>query len=178
VTRDGPAFKGGLKAGDVIMAIAGQPTPSLQVLRSIITTIQPGATVQVRAVRDGKPEEFNVTLAEFPAETQAQVSSTAALFSLTRYGLSFSDRRRGVSLDDPPTLSRVMAESAAESAGFEAGDKIVQVAGVSVETIGDVCREAAGHGLLIGSRVPMLVIKGDEQGGSTAPRTIEVQVLR
>jgi putative serine protease PepD len=59
---DGPAAKAGLKAGDIIIAIDGQGTSSVQVLESFIATKQPGTDVKLTVVRNGATKTVTVTL--------------------------------------------------------------------------------------------------------------------
>jgi len=181
VSKDGPAEQGGLESGDVIISIAGQMTPSQPVLRSIITTIPPGQSIQVRVVRDGVPKEFSVTLGEF-AETQAGLNVEAARRSLAGYGMVLReglmrDAFRAATDALPPTIRDVRADSAAATAGFATGQLILQVGDTPVDTAEDVYLAAVQQGLLVGKKVPVLVA---ENGAATspAPKTIDLQVLR
>jgi S1-C subfamily serine protease len=63
VTPGGPAEKAGLKMGDVIIAINGQPTLSLADLQGVLAGLKPGdiATVTV-AHADGSHSDVKVTL--------------------------------------------------------------------------------------------------------------------
>ena len=62
VLPGGGAAKAGIKAGDVIVAVNGQPTDSVDALTSILATRKPGQTVQVRYTRDGTSHTVTVTL--------------------------------------------------------------------------------------------------------------------
>jgi S1-C subfamily serine protease len=50
-----PAGKAGIKAGDVVIAIAGKPVRSEIDLRTIVSQTPPSTTVEIRLVRDGAP---------------------------------------------------------------------------------------------------------------------------
>jgi putative serine protease PepD len=50
VERGGPAATAGIKPGDVIVAVAGQPTPTTDVLSSVLATVHPGQKVPVVVV--------------------------------------------------------------------------------------------------------------------------------
>jgi putative serine protease PepD len=67
VAAGGPADKAGIKTGDVIVSIAGKPTPTSTDLGTVLANLKPGQTVAV-VVRhqDGTRATFQVTLAEFP----------------------------------------------------------------------------------------------------------------
>jgi len=66
VEPDTPAAKAGLKRGDVIVTLNGQPVASDRDLRLRISQTAPGTTVKVGVSRDGKVQDFNVTLGELP----------------------------------------------------------------------------------------------------------------
>lgn len=53
--------------GDVITAVDGTPMASLDELRSLISTIQPGTEVKLSILREGATVEVPVTLAERPS---------------------------------------------------------------------------------------------------------------
>jgi putative serine protease PepD len=67
VTRGGPAAKGGLHPGDVIVSVAGKPTPTTDVLSAVLATLKPGKTVPV-VVRhqNGKKTTVHVKLGTYP----------------------------------------------------------------------------------------------------------------
>jgi serine protease Do len=66
VTADGPAAKGGLKAGDVLIRIAGRPVGA-QDLGRRLAQIGAGETVEVTIIRDGERLTLPVTLGERPS---------------------------------------------------------------------------------------------------------------
>jgi putative serine protease PepD len=67
VTPGGPAAKAGMKVGDVIVAVAGQPTPTLDDLSSVLAKQRPGNTVAVTVVRqDGSRATLHVKLGSYP----------------------------------------------------------------------------------------------------------------
>lgn len=73
-----PAAKAGLKAGDVIMQIAGHKVTRPEGLREAVEASKIGSTQPLALVRDGKPLTLNVTLLQQPAN----------------YGLASSEMRR------------------------------------------------------------------------------------
>lgn len=63
VADDGPAARGGLLVGDVIVAIDGTPVASLDALRGRLAV---GAAVNVRVARGGRGHDLVLTVAERP----------------------------------------------------------------------------------------------------------------
>ena len=67
VSAGSPAAKAGIKAGDVIVAVAGSPTLSSDDLGSVLAAHRPGETVKVKITRQsGSSTTVDVTLGEFP----------------------------------------------------------------------------------------------------------------
>ena len=64
IVPGGPAAKAGIKPGDVILAVKGQPTPTADVLVSVLADLHPGQTVPVKLLRHGKKLTVAVTLGE------------------------------------------------------------------------------------------------------------------
>jgi S1-C subfamily serine protease len=62
VTPGGAAARAGIHPGDVITALAGQPTDSLAALQSVLAARKPGDRVQARVSRDGTISTVTVTL--------------------------------------------------------------------------------------------------------------------
>jgi putative serine protease PepD len=67
VEPGGPAAKAGIREGDVIVAVAGKPTPTSSELGTVLASLEPGQTVKVRIVRqNGTTTTVDVTLGEYP----------------------------------------------------------------------------------------------------------------
>jgi S1-C subfamily serine protease len=67
VTSGGPAAKAGLKVGDVITAVDGKPTQTIDLLGSALAAKKPGQTVKLSIVeQNGAKKTTSVTLGQFP----------------------------------------------------------------------------------------------------------------
>ena len=76
-----------------------------------------------------------------------------------------------------PVVRRVLPDSPADQAGFKPGQVVLKVGDVSVKSPLDVYSIAEEQGILIGRKL-QLTIADVEGETSTAPRTIDIQVLR
>jgi Do/DeqQ family serine protease len=67
-----PAAQAGLKRGDVILKVNGQPIASANDLRLRISQMAPGSSANLTIWRDNRDQEVKVTLAELEPEKEAQ----------------------------------------------------------------------------------------------------------
>jgi len=66
VESGGPAAQAGLRAGDIITGVGGTKLGQSQSLRSLLLEYQPGDTITLDVLRDGKPLSLNITLGTRP----------------------------------------------------------------------------------------------------------------
>lgn len=62
VKKGGPAEKGGLKKGDVIVSMAGKPVGNIYDYMGRLGTLKKGQKIVIEVMRDGKKVALNVTL--------------------------------------------------------------------------------------------------------------------
>jgi serine protease Do len=73
VTPGSPGARAGIRTYDVIVAIDGKPIDSNDALIQLIAARQPGSSATVQVVRDGRPLNFTVKLAERPQRERPDV---------------------------------------------------------------------------------------------------------
>ncbi|MGZ4387826.1 MAG: S1C family serine protease [Gaiellaceae bacterium] len=67
VAAGGPAAKAGIRAGDIVTAVAGKPTPTTDDLTTALASLKPGQTVSVAVVsQSGAKRTAKLTLGSFP----------------------------------------------------------------------------------------------------------------
>ncbi len=69
VEKSGPAEKGGVEAGDIIIKVDGRDVRSSSELPRIITAIKPGTKITLTVWRKGAPRDLAVTVAEIKEES-------------------------------------------------------------------------------------------------------------
>jgi len=75
VQGNGPAAKAGIRSGDVITSVAGEPVKSANELTKKIHGMAPGSSVTLATVRQGKQGSANVTLSQLPNQAKAAPGS-------------------------------------------------------------------------------------------------------
>src|SRR5215208_1544156 len=87
-TQDGtPAEKAGLKSGDVITAVDGEPVANARELTRKIGGLKPGAKAEITYLRDGKERTATVALASQPGDKEAKAAPAPSDDGLPKLGL-------------------------------------------------------------------------------------------
>jgi sulfur carrier protein ThiS len=167
VDQDAPAGKAGIKEQDVILSVNGTAVQSVEQLRRLIREIPPGREVTLGLMRNGQPLTLKAELADrkqsvmvFPrvkpfkfamqnmpsmpviADMDIPVS-VVVVHSSARSGLMVENLTPqlgaffGTKNGEGVLVRSVEKGSAAEKAGFRAGDVIVKVNGDQVSDTGD-----------------------------------------
>ena len=76
----GGAHKAGIKSGDVIISVNGDPVNTVPQLQERVSRHRPGDKVNVVVIRDGKDKTFSVTLHKDVVKTAPVLSSLGAKF--------------------------------------------------------------------------------------------------
>ncbi|MFN0183085.1 MAG: S1C family serine protease [Aquabacterium sp.] len=66
VLADGPASKGGLRPGDVVVAVAGQPVANTAQLLTAVAALRPGSEQAIRVQRGAQAMDLKVMVAQRP----------------------------------------------------------------------------------------------------------------
>ncbi len=145
----GPAAKAGIKSGDVITKVDGNPVKDARTLARRIGGLAPGASVKLTLVRDGKETLVTLTLGELPNQRQANVqpdnNRAVPGADLPKLGLSLAPAGDvGGSGGEGVVVTAVDPDGPAAEHGFKTGDVILEVAGVKVATPTDVRKALAG----------------------------------
>lgn len=77
VVEGGPADKGGLKRGDVIVEYDGKVIDSPLNLRNMVAATPPEKNIKIKVIREGKQHVHNITIGELPADPQIASASKA-----------------------------------------------------------------------------------------------------
>ena len=143
VESDSPAAKAGLKVGDVITQLNGSQVSDAGQLQVEVGQKQPGNTIQLEVLRDGKSMKVPVTLAAMSGGEKGQLDESAGN-GKPRWGLGLADitpevRQQMHAGDNVQgaVIERVVPGSSADNAGLQPGDVIVEVNRHPVQSAAD-----------------------------------------
>jgi len=139
VDKSGPAEKAGLKAGDVIRKINGQPVVASADLPAAIGQAMPGDKVTLEIWRQGKQEELSAKLGD-ASEKSTQVAEAKQAVGKGKLGLVLRPLQAQEKREAGVTNGLLVEEVAgpAALAGVQPGDVLVAVNGTPVRSIEQV----------------------------------------
>ncbi|MEO7145188.1 MAG: DegQ family serine endoprotease [Bryobacteraceae bacterium] len=159
-----PSAKAGLKSGDVVVELNGQPVTDVDAFRLQIAELGPGATAHMKLYRDGHSMDATVSLAQRPtdealaknggggngpgngAKSALEGVSVETVTPDDAQQLGLGPSAKGVVVTD------VDQSSAAAEAGLQRGDVILQVNHQAVATAAEFendVRQSNGKGTLL-----------------------------
>ena len=161
VTPDSPASRAGLKTGDVIASLNGKQVVNGGALQVAVSEMEPGMSLTLGLLRDGKPVTVNLTVGQYKAKG-AEVASAdqpegtgGGKLGLAVTDLSAEARQQ---IEAPDELHGVVVEtvrpaSPADEAGIRPGDVILEVdrkaTSSASDFVGLVRKNPAGKDLLL-----------------------------
>ncbi|MCM2291919.1 Do family serine endopeptidase [Allorhizobium sp. BGMRC 0089] len=142
-----PGAKAGIKQGDVITAVNGDPVKGPRDLAKRIASFRPNTTVDVSLWRNGKSMSVKVDLGKLPPEKdmasndngdqgQQQDQAPATEKALANLGVTVKPSDDGKGL----TITNVDPNSDAADKGLKSGQTITSVNNQQVSDAGDVTR--------------------------------------
>ena len=134
VVKGGPADLAGIRRGDIVTELNGNPIDRFSKLPLIVSSVSPGSVARVKILRNGKAYVVQVKVGTFPDEDQAtgeeestQEPSTSSMgMTLAPLTPEFA-KRHGIQADKGLIVLEVEPESEADFIGIAPGDVILEV---------------------------------------------------
>lgn len=138
VIDGGPAAKGGLRVGDVILNVNGTAIEMSADLPHLIGAIKPEGVARLGIVREGKRQELNITVGALPAEGEELASATKpSEKSSNRLGVKVSEltpeQKRSLDLSGGVVITEVLS-GPASMIGLRPGDVITHLNNQAIES--------------------------------------------
>jgi len=140
VTPDSPASRAGLQQGDIIRTLNGQPVADSSAIQMAISEDAPGTHVQLGVMRDGALKTIDLTVGTYRGSGKTLTAANGdedgngGAAKTGKLGLAVSnlDEDARQQLHIPQTVKGAVVQtvrpgSAAEDAGLQPGDVIVEV---------------------------------------------------
>jgi len=159
VIEDGPAAKGGVKTGDVILSVDGKQVERSTQLPSVVSAIKPGTNAKLEVWRDGASKILTVKVDEFPEEVRKVANNNVEEpAKADKLGLSVrplgADERRSAETEGYLLVEDVTGPAA--QAGVRPGDVILGVNGKSVKSLTELKNATAS-----GSKTVAILLERD-----------------
>ena len=143
VEEGGPAADAGLRPGDVILSLNGEPIDRFNELGAAIASMEPGSEATIGLWRDREERGIEVRIEEARDETAEAAAATPAGQAEEQLGLVVralsAEEKRLTGSQGNIVIDRV--QGAAAAAGLQPGDIIIGVGGNRIESV-QALREA------------------------------------
>lgn len=134
-----PAVAAGIRAGDIITHVNGNPVRDARELARTIGAMPPKTSVRLTLMRNGAEQQITLTLGELPNQREARAMPERPQENkgteVPRLGLTLAPADGG---SEGVTITNVEQGSIAAEHGFRQGDVILSVANKPVKTPADV----------------------------------------
>jgi serine protease Do len=162
----GPAESGGMKRGDVVVAIGNKKVTKYRELQSIVAGEPVGTDIDVKVVRDGSEKNLKIKVSERTEDNMSMMKKgSATVPSEQELGLIAGDiteetaQQFGISAKKGVVVLDVIDGSTADAAGVMRGDVIHELNGMKVDTKSDY--DAAAANIKKGTQVVLLIERGN-----------------
>ncbi len=139
VFKDGPAYRAGLKRGDIITAFQGQPADNPSILRNDVSLTPPGTQVTLTVERNGAKRDISVKIGNLETQQTAIQKTLREEFGLTVRPMSADEANRyGLGSQSGVAVVAVSPGSPFARAGFQKDDIILQIGNNKVDSAAEL----------------------------------------
>jgi serine protease Do len=174
VSPGGPAEKGGLRGGDIVLSIDGQAVEDASDLTRRVGNMRAGMTARIEVLRSGQRRQLPVLVGERPSERQlradagqeepeAAAPAADAPLGVSVRPLTSAERARlRLGATDPGVaIAAVEDGSQAERRGLEPGLAIVEAGGQPVSNAADFAKAVDDARKANRPSIPLLIQRPD-----------------
>ena len=135
VVRGGPADRGGLRRGDVVIAYQGKPIADAIQLQNEIANTPVGQEVKFAIVRQGKRQELTLRIGSPQEADRSSVTILRERLGVNARPLSPSEAKRyGLEGQQGIVITSLDPQGPLAEAGLEPGDVLLEMNGMAIES--------------------------------------------
>lgn len=131
----GPAAKGGLEAGDVILSVNGEAVRQSNILPRLVGRVSPGDVATLEVLRAGEQLTLDIELGSWP---DSQVPAEATEQAPPRLGITVepldTEQKEALNIEGGVSIIEVMPDSTAARSGLRPGDILVSINNQTIES--------------------------------------------
>lgn len=147
IVEGGPADKGGLRVGDVILSMNGQPIVMSADLPHLVGGLKPGSVAKLEVAREGGRKNLAITIGSLPDETEGvQPSVAGAEQSSNRLGVAVAElteeQKSALDIKGGVVISDVL-DGPAAMIGLRPGDVITHLNNQAIDSVKTFTKVAA-----------------------------------
>lgn len=145
VTKDSPAYKAGLKQGDIILKFNNNPVNNIASLRNAVSLMKPGTRMALTVLRVGKSIQVSVDVGTFPNDNEEQAATGVE----NKYGFEVQNltpeiaQSLGQKDEKGVIITKVDPGSVAGWAGLKKGGIILEVNQNKISSVEQFNKELA-----------------------------------
>jgi serine protease Do len=164
VEKNGPADKGGLEPGDVIIKFDGKSIVTSGDLPRAVGATKPGKIVAIEVIRKGSNKTLSVGIGEMPNEAVAEVAPGKPVPpkpEVNRLGLTLKEAtpQQKKKLGGKNGLVVIEAVGPVAQAGIRRGDVVLGLNNTEVQSLEQFNKQLASFAA--GKTLALLVLRGD-----------------
>ena len=163
VEKNGPADKGGLEAGDVIVKFDGKPILNSADLPRVVGATKPGKVATVEIIRKGNAKTLNIGVGEMPSETieETQASKPAVKPEVNKIGLTMKELtpQQKKKLNGKNGLLVMDSVGLAAQAGIRRGDVVLGLNNSESQSVEIFNKQI--NAVPMGRTIAILVLRGE-----------------
>ena len=141
VLPDGPAEKGGIEVGDIIVKFNGKEVSFSSDLPPLVGSTTVGTTVSIDIIRRSKPKKLNIKILELPTDDRVAVKRSDNKSGIPKNPLNIvvkdltEEQKKEIDIYDHGVLVEQISSGPAQESGIRRGDVLLILDNIKIKDI-------------------------------------------